>query len=229
VLARNGVEVAIPKKQQCCGALAAHTGAMKQAIASARHNLGLFPSDVDAIVTNAAGCGSGMREYGLWLRGEEDEEAAERMAARVRDISEFLVELGPIDAPPLPAAIKVAYHEACHLVHAQGISAQPKQLLSSIPNLELVSVPDGQICCGSAGTYNIEQPDTAHQLGAEKARAILSTGAEAVATGNIGCMAQIEAHLRACGQPLPVYHTIELLDRAYASLPSASGQEQEQE
>jgi glycolate oxidase iron-sulfur subunit len=218
VLAHNGVEVVIPKKQQCCGALAAHTGAMKQAVANARHNLGVFPSDVDAIVTNAAGCGSGMREYGLWLQGEEDEGAAKEMAARVQDIAEFLVQLGTIGSPPLPVPIKVAYHEACHLVHAQRVSAQPRQLLDSIPNLQLVSIPDSQICCGSAGTYNIEQPDTAYQLGTEKAHAILSTGAEAVAAGNIGCMMQIEAHLKSCGQPLPVYHTIEMLDQAYASL-----------
>jgi glycolate oxidase iron-sulfur subunit len=220
VLARNGVEVVIPKNQQCCGALAAHTGAMNQAVANARHNLNVFPTDVDAIVTNAAGCGSGMHEYGLWLQGEEEEGAAKEMAARVQDISEFLVQLGTVDSPPLSKPIKVAYHEACHLVHAQRVSSQPKQLLDSIPNLELVPIQDGQICCGSAGTYNIEQPGIAHQLGAEKALAILSTGADAVAAGNIGCMMQIETHLKSCGQPLPVYHTIELLDRAYSLLTS---------
>lgn len=217
VLARNGVEVVIPKNQQCCGALAAHTGAMKKAVANARHNLGVFPTDVDAIVTNAAGCGSGMREYGLWFLGDAEEAAAKKMSGRVQDISEFLVQLGMIDSPPLPKPIKVAYHDACHLVHAQKVSAQPRQLLNSIPNLELLPVPDSQICCGSAGTYNIEHPDVANQLGTEKAEAILATGADAVATGNIGCMTQIDNHLKNLGKPLPVYHTIEILDQAYSS------------
>jgi len=215
VLARNGVEVIIPKRQQCCGALAAHTGAIEQAVDSAKHNLRIFPTDVDAIIANAAGCGSGMREYGLWLRNSPEETAAKEMAGRVQDISEFLIQLGMIDSPPLPEPIRVAYHEACHLLHAQRVSDQPKQLLSSIPNLELISIPDGQVCCGSAGTYNIEQPEIANQLGLEKAQAILSTGAQAIAAGNIGCMTQIETHLESLGQPLPVYHTIELLDRAY--------------
>ncbi|NOY29441.1 MAG: 4Fe-4S dicluster domain-containing protein [Planctomycetes bacterium] len=218
VLARNGVEVVIPRNQQCCGALAAHTGAMSQAVTHARHNLGVFPSDVDAIITNAAGCGSGMREYGLWFQGQAEEVAAKEMADRVQDISEFLVQLGTIDAPPLSAPMKVAYHEACHLVHAQGVSDQPKKLLNSIPNLELVYVPEGQICCGSAGAYNIEQPSIAHQLGTEKAQSILATGAVAVAAGNIGCMTQIAVHLKLLGHQLPVYHTVELLDRSYSSL-----------
>ena len=218
VLAQNGVEVVIPKSQQCCGALAAHTGAMKQAAANARHNLRVFPTDVDAIVTNAAGCGSGMREYGLWLRGEADEAAALAMAGRVQDISAFLVQLGLVDSPPLPKPTRVAYHEACHLLHSQQVSAQPKQLLMSIPNLKLVPIPEGQICCGSAGTYNIEQPQIAHQLGQEKAQAILATEAEVVAAGNIGCMTQIETHLKLLGRPLPVCHTVELLDQAYSSL-----------
>jgi len=217
VLARNGVEVIIPRQQQCCGALAAHTGAMKQAVANARHNLQVFPTDVDAMITNAAGCGSGIREYGLWLQGEADEAAAKAMANSVKDVSEFLIQLGMIESPPLPSPIKVAYHDACHLIHAQKVSAQPRELLDSIPNLQLVSIPDGQICCGSAGTYNIEQPDVAHQLGREKAEAILSTEADAVAAGNIGCMTQIESQLKSLDRPLPVYHTIELLDQAYSS------------
>lgn len=218
VLANNGVEVVIPKQQQCCGALAAHTGAMQQAAANARHNIKVFPQDVDAIVTNAAGCGSGMREYGLWLKGDSAEPAAQKMASRVQDITEFLVQLGTIDPPPLPSPLKIAYHEACHLVHAQRVSSQPKQLLDAIPNLKLLAIPDGQICCGSAGTYNIEQPDIADQLGADKARAILSTGADAVAAGNIGCMMQIESHLHSLDHSLPIYHTVELLDIAYMSL-----------
>jgi len=221
VLAHNGVEVVIPPQQKCCGALAAHTGAMKQAVKNARHNMAQFPPDVDAIVTNAAGCGSGMREYGLWLQGELDEPDARRMADRVQDISEFLVQLGLIESPPLPQATKVAYHDACHLAHAQNVADQPRKLLSSIANLELTPIPAGHVCCGSAGTYNIEQPEVANQLGAEKAEAILSTGADAVAAGNIGCMTQIESHLNALHRPLPVYHTIELLDQSYRSLPTS--------
>jgi glycolate oxidase iron-sulfur subunit len=222
VLSKNGVEVVIPPAQGCCGALSAHTGAAEQAKRFARRSMHGFPGDVDAILTNAAGCGSGMKEYPLWLKGGPQEDAATEFAGRVEDVSVFLARLGPIDPKPLPAPLKVAYHDACHLAHAQSITAQPRALLGMIPNLELLEIPDGEICCGSAGTYNIEQPEIARELGQRKAEAILSTGAEAVATGNIGCLVQIRAHLQRQGRPLPIYHTIELLYRAY---PSPAGTE----
>ncbi len=222
VLARNGVEVVIPQGQGCCGALSMHTGAGDQARALARHNLALFPQDVDAIINNAAGCGSGMHEYPLLFAGQPEEEQARAFAAKVMDVSLFLARLGfqppPPPEPPLEAPIPVAYHDACHLAHAQGIRQEPRQLLRSVPGLSLVEIPQGEICCGSAGTYNLEQPAIAHQLGERKARAILGTGAQAVATGNIGCMTQIRAHLERLGHPLPILHTVELLDRGVALL-----------
>jgi glycolate oxidase iron-sulfur subunit len=218
VLAENGVETLIPRDQGCCGALSMHCGAAGQARALARRNLRAFPSDVDAVLTNAAGCGSGMKEYALLFSGLPDEEQAAAFARQVQDVSVFLDQLGLKAPPALPAPIRVAYHDACHLAHAQGVQAAPRKLLKSIPNLTLLEIADGEMCCGSAGTYNLDQPEIARALGQRKARNILdlvdTAGAEAVATGNIGCMTQIRAHL---GRPLPVLHTMEILDRAYRS------------
>jgi glycolate oxidase iron-sulfur subunit len=213
VLAENGVETVIPKHQGCCGALSMHTGAAKQARVLARQNLRTFPKDVDAILTNAAGCGSGMQEYGLLFRGLAEEKAAEAFARQVKDVSVFLDGLGFKAPANLPKPLKVAYHDACHLAHAQGVQAAPRKLLKSIANLTLLEIPEGEICCGSAGTYNLEQPVIAGELGRRKAYNILNTGAEAVVTGNIGCMTQIQSHL---SKPLSVFHTMELLDRAYS-------------
>ncbi len=215
VLAENGVETVIPKHQSCCGALSMHTGAAGQARALARHNLQTFPKDVDAIITNTAGCGSGMKDYPLLFKGLREEEAAQAFAQRVQDVSVFLDKLGFRAPAALPKALKLAYHDACHLAHAQGVQTAPRKLLKSIPNVTLVEIPDGEICCGSAGTYNLDQPHLAHQLGQRKVQNILSTGAEAVATGNIGCMTQIRANL---SKPLPVYHTMEVLDWAYRQI-----------
>ncbi len=135
---------------------------------------------------------------------------------QLKDVSRFLAELG-ISAPPpaLSQPTRIAFHDACHLAHAQKVKSQPRQLLTTVPNLQLVEVPNGEICCGSAGTYNIEQPETAATLGQQKAEAIASTGAVAVATGNIGCMTQIESHLLKLKQPIPVLHTMQVLDRCY--------------
>lgn len=217
VLAENGVEVVIPKKQNCCGALAMHTGEAEQARAFARGNLAAFPADVDAVVTNAAGCGSGMKEYGLLFKGFPEEDRASTFARKVTDVSAFLDELGCNSLPPLSGPLKVAYHDACHLANAQNIREAPRRLLKSIPNLELVEIPNGEFCCGSAGTYNIEQPVIASSLGEQKARSIIETGSQAVASGNIGCMSQIQTHLKALQHSIPIYHTIELLDQAYAN------------
>lgn len=216
VLAANGVEVVIPRSQTCCGALAAHTGAASQAKQMARNNLTAFPKDVDAIVTNAAGCGSGMHEYGSWLAGEPDEQQAREFSAQVVDVSVLLDDLGLVGEPRLPQPVKVAYHDACHLAHAQRVTSPPRRLLSVIENVEVAEIPDHEICCGSAGTYNLEQPAIAETLGRQKAEAILSTGAAEIVTGNIGCMMQIKTHLAKLGQPLPIHHTIELIDRAYS-------------
>jgi glycolate oxidase iron-sulfur subunit len=216
VLARNGVETVIPRGQACCGALAMHTGAAGQAKPLARRNLAAFPADVDAVLTNAAGCGSGMHEYGLLFRGEPEQEAAERFAERVVDVSVFLEALGLRDAPPpAPRPLRVAYHDACHLAHAQGVRGAPRALLEAIGDVTLVEPAEWELCCGSAGTYNVERPDTAHELGRRKARNLLDTGAELIATGNIGCMTQVGTHLRELGRPIPVLHTLQVLDRAY--------------
>jgi len=217
VLSRNGVEVVVPPAQGCCGALAIHTGEAEEARRLAQKNLQTFPKDVDAVITNAAGCGSGMHEYPLLFKSTPLESQAQEFAARVQDISVFLDTLGVMDLPPLPEPLRLAYHDACHLAHAQGVTAAPRRLLGRIPNLTLVEVPEAELCCGSAGTYNLEQPETARQLGERKARNILSTGAQAVATGNIGCLVQLRLHLGADGDGLPVWHTVELLDLAYAN------------
>ena len=215
VLSRNGVEVLIPHGQSCCGALALHTGEADLARQQALHNMQLFPADVDAILTNAAGCGSGMKEYPLLFKGTPWEEQAGDFTARVQDISVFLDALGVEAPPPLPEPLQVAYHDACHLAHAQGVTTAPRRLLSGIPNLTLLNFPEADLCCGSAGTYNLEQPLTARALGERKARNILSSGASVVVTGNIGCLVQLRNHLAAQGQPIPVWHTLEVLDRAY--------------
>ncbi len=216
VLTSNGVEVVIPRRQGCCGALSMHSGAADQARALARHNFNAFNlGEVDAVVTNAAGCGSGMHEYPLLFAGEAEEQAARDFAEKVQDVTVFLDALGIEPPPALPEPMTVAYHDACHLAHAQGVTDAPRRLLGAVPNLTLVPVPEGEICCGSAGSYNIEQPEIAAQLGQRKAEAILGTGAQAVVTGNIGCMTQIDSHLRRLGKPLPIYHTVELLNPAY--------------
>ncbi len=218
VLARNGVEVIVPAEQGCCGALALHNGDAEQARRLAAHNFEALPDDVDAIITNAAGCGSGIKEYPLLFRSHGLEEEARRFSARVRDVSVFLDELGlERDPPPLPAAMKVAYHDACHLAHAQGIRSAPRKLLKRIPNLTLMELMDGETCCGSAGTYNLEQPEIANRLGANKTDVIERLQPDAVAAGNVGCLMQIESHLKRRNSPLPVLHTVELLDRAYES------------
>lgn len=214
VLAHNGVEVVIPKGQGCCGSLSMHTGEANQARQLAGHNLDRFPTDVDAIVTNAAGCGSGMKEYGLLFAGTAQEATARAFAAKVKDVTVFLAELGLITPKALPEPLTVAYHDACHLAHAQHVTAQPRQLLKAIPNLTLKEIAEGEICCGSAGTYNLEQPTIARELGERKVRNIRATEAQAVVTGNIGCMTQIANHLQAQGQPLPVLHTMEILAMA---------------
>jgi glycolate oxidase iron-sulfur subunit len=215
VLTRNGVEVTVPVAQGCCGALAWHVGAGDEARKAARKNLAAFSGEVDAIVTNAAGCGSGLHEYPLMLQGTPYEVEAKEFAHRVVDVSVFLDRLG-IEAPPaLREPVVVAYHDACHLSHAQGVRSAPRDLLRQIPGLVLKEIADGDMCCGSAGTYNVDQPEIAAQLGRKKAANISATGAHYAVMGNIGCMTQIQTHLRS-GTDVPrVLHTIQLLAMAY--------------
>jgi glycolate oxidase iron-sulfur subunit len=217
VLSRNGVEVVIPADQGCCGALAAHCGAADLAKRCARKNLKAFPEDVDAILSNAAGCGSGLHEYPLWLKGEPEEEIAKNLAAKAKDVSVFLNDLGLKPPGVLPEAVRAAYHDSCHLSHAQRVTSEPRRLLGAIPNLELVEIPDGEICCGSAGIYNIEHSQIAERLGQRKIQNILSLDVQAVVAGNIGCIVQIDSLLRRHGEARPVYHTMQLLDMAYQS------------
>ena len=174
-----------------------------------------LPDDVDAVVTNAAGCGSAMKEYGHAFAGRAQADALRAFSSRVRDVSEFLYALGPIEPGPLPQPLTVAYHDACHLAHAQGIRSAPRALLSSVPNLRLVEIADRDTCCGSAGLYNVEHPDIAGALGTRKAQAVIATGAQVVAAGNIGCLVQIATHLSHAGVRVPVRHTMQLLDSAY--------------
>jgi glycolate oxidase iron-sulfur subunit len=215
VLAENGVEVVIPRGQGCCGALAMHVGEEAKARVSGRRNLAAFPQDVDAIVTNAAGCGSGLREYGQLFRGQPEEAQAEAFAARTEDVCAFLDRLGFVPPRGSGRTQKVAYHDACHLAHAQRVRTAPRRLLQAVPGLELVEPAEWEICCGSAGTYNLEQPETAKTLGRRKAENLLATGAEMIVTGNIGCLMQISTHLNLLGRPLPIVHTVEVLARAY--------------
>lgn len=215
VLARNGVEVVIPREQGCCGALSLHSGDWETAQRLARANLTAFPTDVDAVVTNAAGCGSGLHDYRLLFQGQPEAEQAEALAAKAMDVSAFLDRLGWEPPPPLRRELTVAYHDACHLAHAQGVREAPRRLLRSIPHLTLVEIEEGDLCCGSAGTYNIEQPELAAALGQRKAQAILAARPHALVTGNIGCLTQIAHHLRRLGSALPLYHTVQLLDLAY--------------
>ncbi|MBM3846484.1 MAG: 4Fe-4S dicluster domain-containing protein [Verrucomicrobia bacterium] len=214
VLRRNGVDVVAPRTQGCCGGLAWHTGDLAAARKFARQQLDAFPADVDAILSNAAGCGSAMHEYALVLRGTPLEDKARCFGKRVKDVSSFLHELGLVP-PKCSWPIRVAYHDACHLANAQGVRDEPRSLLRSIPGLELQEISGGEFCCGSAGSYNLDEPQVAQSLGASKARAIIDTRAEIVASGNIGCLAQIRMHLEQQGSAVPARHSMQVLRDAY--------------
>ena len=215
VLAAEGFEVLAPALPDCCGALELHGGAEDAGMRRARETMAAFaraagPAGVDHVVVNAAGCGSAMKEYGELLGTPE----AEAFSARVRDVTELLAEIEP-RAPRGPVPLRVAYHDACHLAHAQGVRAQPRELLEGIPGLELLEVgAERDLCCGSAGIYNLVQPEAAAALGERKARHLLDTGAAAIAAANPGCAAQLDLHLRRLGVELPIHHPIELLDRS---------------
>ncbi|HEX3362194.1 MAG TPA: glycolate oxidase subunit GlcF [Solirubrobacterales bacterium] len=217
VLSRNGVEVIVPAAQGCCGSLALHAGEAEQARALARRNLVAFPADVDAVITTAAGCGSGMRDYGALFLGEPEQVEAEALAARTLDVAEFLADLGLAEEPPaLAAPRRVAYHDACHLAHAQKVTAAPRRLLGAIPGLTLLEPAEAELCCGSAGIYNVERPGVAAELGERKARNLVATGAELIASGNIGCLTQLRTQVDRLGRRIPLLHTVQVLDRAYS-------------
>jgi glycolate dehydrogenase iron-sulfur subunit len=222
-LAAHGCEVVTPRGQSCCGALHVHAGRRDEGRALARRTIAAFErTGVDLVVANAAGCGSNLKEYGFLL-GEDPQyaERAEAFAGRVRDVSEVLAELAPQqELRPLPVA--VAFQESCHLAHAQQVFDPPRALLRRIPELELIEPAEQAICCGSAGIYNILQPDAARALGDRKAGHVLTTGAEAYASANPGCLIQVSKALRRAGRPLPALHPIEFVD---ASLRGATAEE----
>ncbi len=213
VLAAEGCEVVAPPEQPCCGALLVHAGEEDAAIALARRTIDVFErADVDTIITNAAGCGSNVKEYGHLLRDDpEYSERAKKFAAKCQDVTELLAELEP-RARRNPLRMRVAYHDACHLQHAQGVRLQPRSLLASIPGLELAEIPESPVCCGSAGIYNLVQPDAANALGDRKAQLIVPLNVDVVATGNPGCLLQLQSALARSGHKTPVVHTIQLLD-----------------
>jgi glycolate oxidase iron-sulfur subunit len=196
VLAAEGCEVVIPRNQGCCGALSVHSGRSAEAERFAGR-LGKVFEDVDHLVVNAAGCGSHLKETDR--------------TGRVRDLSELLVELGTV-APRHPLPVTVAYHDACHLANAQGIREQPRRLLREIPGLTLTEVADPEICCGSAGVWNVLNPQPAAELGDRKAKAVLDTGAELLVTANPGCLMQVAAAMRRAGRSIRLAHTAQVLD-----------------
>ncbi len=209
VLAAEGCDVVIPSGQGCCGALSVHSGRSGEAERFAGRLIEAFAgTGIDYLVVNAAGCGSVLKEY---------DDAP--FAAKVRDLSEVLVELGPV-APRHPVPVTIAYHDACHLAHGQGIRAQPRQLLRAIPGLELRELADPEICCGSAGVWNVLNPQPARELGERKAAGVLATGAQLLVTANPGCLMQIAVGLRRLGRPVGLAHTAQVLDASLAGDPT---------
>ncbi|HEV8175565.1 MAG TPA: heterodisulfide reductase-related iron-sulfur binding cluster [Actinoplanes sp.] len=219
ILAAEGCDVLTPSEQGCCGALSVHNGREAEAQRFARKLIDTFePLGIDYLVVNAAGCGSSLKEYGELLRDDPAYAArAQAFAAKVRDLSEVLTELGPVaDRHPLP--VTVAYHDACHLGHAQGVRAQPRALLRAIPGLAVREIADPEICCGSAGIWNVLNPEPAAELGERKARTVLATGAELLVTANPGCLMQVAASVRKLGGEIALAHTAQVLDASIRGL-----------
>ncbi|MDE3720049.1 (Fe-S)-binding protein [Nocardiopsis sp. N85] len=223
VLAMEGCDVVIPRDQGCCGSLSGHAGRGAEAAGFAKALIACFErADVERIVVNSAGCGSGMRHTDRVLaEAGEDESWVRRgraFAAKVVDLSEFLVELGPV-AERHPIPLHAVYHDACHLSHGQGVTRQPRALLAAIPELRVSDLPDAEICCGSAGVYNLLKPEPARELGDRKAADAASTGADLLVSGNPGCSLQIASALDRAGTPMAVTHTARLLDASLRGLP----------
>lgn len=214
VLQENGCDVVIPQSQQCCGAIHFHAGSSEPARNMADANVAAFnAADVDAVIINVAGCGSMLKDYGHhW---HDDQQAArEQFSHKVKDVNEFLAHLGLVD-PPGEINITATYHDACHLVHAQKIREEPRTILSRIPGLKLVDLPESELCCGAAGTYNLTEPEMAERLSRRKLNNILSTGARVVVTSNAGCLLQIAREARLQGEALKLMHPMDLLDLSY--------------
>ncbi|MBZ4020406.1 (Fe-S)-binding protein [Streptomyces purpurogeneiscleroticus] len=212
VLAAEGCDVYIPQDRQCCGALSMHAGQEDDGLARARGTIDMFERyDLDVVVANVAGCGSTLKEYGDLLADDPDyQERAAAFSARVRDISELLAELTPLaERHPLP--LRVAYHDACHLSNAQRIRSQPRQVLRAIPGLEVADIAEAEICCGSAGIYNLVQPEKAEELGRRKAANLHDAHPDAIATANAGCLLQIRRYI---DQGVPLVHPVQLIDAA---------------
>jgi glycolate oxidase iron-sulfur subunit len=219
VLSAEGCEVVAPRDQGCCGALALHAGRLEEARAFARRTITVFErAGVETIAVNAAGCGSSMKEYGQLLADDPAwADRARAFAAKVRDVTELVAELGPPRARRHPLAMRVAYQDACHLAHAQGVRQQPRDLLRSIPGIDLLPLAEADICCGSAGIYNLVEPDTARQLGDRKIGHIEAAKPDVIATANPGCSLQLRAAAGRLGRDWPIKHPIELLDESIRS------------
>ena len=216
VLAANGVEVHSPRAAGCCGSILLHIGAEQEAQMLARRNFAAIADDFDAIITTAAGCGSGIKDYPLLFKSQPDAATARSFADKTLDFSAYLAGIGLRAPMRFKAETRVVYQDACHLLHAQGHADEPRALLREVRNLQLVEIADAGMCCGSAGTYNIDQPAIAGQLGARKAETILSAQPDVVVSGNIGCITQIRQHLAGQDSAPPVLHIAELLHSALA-------------
>jgi glycolate oxidase iron-sulfur subunit len=219
VLARNGCAVDVPQGQCCCGALHIHAGERELARQLARRNMAAFTlpgtgADAEAIIVNAAGCGAALKEYPELFDDPAEQAQARAFAAKVKDVTEFLATL-PLAPPAGRIKARVAYQDACHLAHAQGVRGQPRELLRRIPGLELVEMRDPDRCCGSAGIYNLTHPELSQKVLAEKLEAIRAVAPDMVVSANPGCMLQIEAGLRRDGANMRVVHIVDLLDEAY--------------
>ena len=214
VLQQNGCDVIVPRTQACCGAIHFHAGSSEPAREFADTNVAAFAAgDVDAVIVNVAGCGAMLKDYGHHWR-DAAQGAREALAHKVRDVSEFLDQLGLVP-PEGEIPLVATYHDACHLAHAQKIREAPRRLLAQIPGLELKELPETDLCCGAAGTYNLTEPEMAGRLSRRKLDNILSTGARTVITGNAGCLLQIAREARSRGEKLWVAHPVELLDLSY--------------
>jgi len=225
VLAAEGCGVHAPAGQGCCGALPLHAGRIDQARTLARHNIEVFEAaGVDRIAVNAAGCGSAMKDYGELFADDPAWAArAKAIAGKVRDVTELLVELGEQRAIRRPLTARVVYHDACHLAHGQGVRAEPRSLLQGIPGIELLTPAESEICCGSAGIYNLVQPEPAAQLGARKVRHLAALSPDMIATANPGCTLQIAAAARGIGHDWPIFHPIELIDASIHGVDPLAG------